>query len=289
MRDRDPFSRVVETIGMFYLDWWGGDFTFEEQINVKSLERVCSTGRFEVMASCMSSLRDDVTWPDGAVLAVNGQPVFEIPPLLVDHPLAHRRDTAHFVTPYVFEQRGDSQGGFERVKFSLDANRGYSVHFRDNRKDIFLMGLFLVEKVDVEVLMTSVIAESRTALPIVSPLEQESNRHEDLQIDHLAVSCLDPYSRELIETPVRGRHCLHFNCFDLQTFLTFQYHSRERSWRCPLCAIDARNLVIDKFQLRVIEEIRDLPRRPEKVTYHKDGKIDLEEAEASVDPMAEES
>ena len=59
------------------------------------------------------------------------------------------------------------------------------------------MGLFLVEKVSIETLLTSIIAESRTA-PIINPLEQDSNRNDELQVDHLAVSCFDPYSRDLI-------------------------------------------------------------------------------------------
>jgi hypothetical protein len=145
-----------------------------------------------------------------------------------------------------------------------------------------------VEKVPLESLLTEIIAESRSE-PTVSPLEQESNRQEEVQIDQLAISCFDPYSKALIETPVRGRQCQHFNCFDLQTFLAFQQASKERSWKCPICGKDARSPVVDKFQLRVMEEIRDLPRLPAKVTFHKGGKIDLEEGEASMESSPEDS
>lgn len=85
---------------------------------------------------------------------------------------------------------------------------------------MFLLGVFLVEKVTPEALLTSIIAQSRPD-PTINPLEQESNRGE-VQIDRIALSCFDPYSRDLIETPVRGADCMHFDCFDLQTYLTLQ-------------------------------------------------------------------
>jgi hypothetical protein len=120
MRDRDPFSKVVETIGLYYLDWVSGEFVWEEQINMKSLERVCSTGRFEVMASCVSPQREGTSWPDKAILKINGETVFEVPPLLVDHCLRRRRDTAHFITPYIFQDsRSESMASLERTRFSL--------------------------------------------------------------------------------------------------------------------------------------------------------------------------
>jgi hypothetical protein len=205
------------------------------------------------MISCMTAQREETSWPDGAVLTINNQRVFEIPPLLVDHSALNRKDAAQFITPYIFDlPKTDHPVNFEKIRLNFDATQHFSPRFRDNRKDIYLLGLFLVEKVSIETLLTTIIAESRSALTI-NPLEQDSNRDEELQVDHLAISCFDPFSRELIETPVRGRQCLHFNCFDLQTFLTFQSHSRDRNWRCPICGLDARNLIVDKFQLRLIE------------------------------------
>lgn len=70
---------------------------------MKSLEKVCSTGRFEVMISCVTAQREDITWPDGAVLTINNQKVFEVPSLLIDHNTANRKDTSQFISSYIFD------------------------------------------------------------------------------------------------------------------------------------------------------------------------------------------
>lgn len=78
-----------------------------------------------------------------------------------------------------------------------------------------------------------------------------------------------------MDTPVKGKQCQHINCFDLQTFLTFQFYSTDRLWKCPLCRKDARTLQVDKFQLHILEEIKGLDKLPHRITYHRGGKIDL--------------
>jgi hypothetical protein len=52
---------------------------------------------------------------------------------------------------------------------------------------------------------------------------------------------------------------------------------------CPICKKDSRNPIVDKFQLRIIEEIKDLARLPSKVIFYKNGKIDLEEGYESIE------
>jgi len=46
MRDRDPFNKVVETLGTFYIYDLENN-KFEEQMNMKAFENICKkTGRF---------------------------------------------------------------------------------------------------------------------------------------------------------------------------------------------------------------------------------------------------
>jgi hypothetical protein len=83
-----------------------------------------------------------------------------------------------------------------------------------------------------------------------------SNDDDEIAIveSSLTINLLDPFSASTIcDIPVRGRACLHYDCFDLDTFL----QTRERKgdataadlWKCPICKCDARpqHLVVDGF------------------------------------------
>ncbi|ORY14170.1 hypothetical protein BCR34DRAFT_449639, partial [Clohesyomyces aquaticus] len=72
--------------------------------------------------------------------------------------------------------------------------------------------------------------------------------------DNLTINLFDPFSASAIcNTPVRGKACLHHDCFDLDTFLQTRRRKGDASdpdqWKCPICNADARpqSLVKDGF------------------------------------------
>lgn len=78
----------------------------------------------------------------------------------------------------------------------------------------------------------------------------------------LTISLRDPFSASKIcDTPVRGKACLHNECFDLDTFLETRPKKGDTTaadqWRCPICKADARpvSLVIDGFLVEVRTEL----------------------------------
>eukprot|EP01079_Euglenida_sp_SAG-EU17-18_P001766 gene1766-2913_t len=49
-----------------------------------------------------------------------------------------------------------------------------------------------------------------------------------------------PLGLTLIKTPVRGRQCMHLQCWDLSTYLQFyakadRFYNHSHRWRCPVC------------------------------------------------------
>jgi hypothetical protein len=71
---------------------------------------------------------------------------------------------------------------------------------------------------------------------------------------NLTVNLFDPFSAsKMCDMPVRGRTCLHNECFDLETFLSTRRRTGDVSvhdqWRCPICKGDARphHLMFDGF------------------------------------------
>ena len=47
------------------------------------------------------------------------------------------------------------------------------------------------------------------------------------------MSLLCPLSEQRIVVPVRGRDCQHFECFDLDAYLS--KGSKDGLWHCPIC------------------------------------------------------
>jgi hypothetical protein len=105
-----------------------------------------------------------------------------------------------------------------------------------------------------------------------SVAEKDKDEDEEILIidAHISIDITDPYTARVFEVPVRGKKCLHRECFDLQTFLeTRKARTSERDreiaptspdeWKCPICKRDARpqNLVIDGFLQKVRKELAE--------------------------------
>ncbi|OCL08157.1 hypothetical protein AOQ84DRAFT_293719 [Glonium stellatum] len=78
---------------------------------------------------------------------------------------------------------------------------------------------------------------------------------------NITINLFDPFSAcRIFDVPVRGRNCLHHDCFDLETFLQTRRRKQPTwptavdEWKCPLCKADVRppNLIVDGF----MEEVR---------------------------------
>ena len=77
----------------------------------------------------------------------------------------------------------------------------------------------------------------------------------DIEIDKIIVSLFDPFTWDLIKTPVRGHKCHHGQCFDLKIFISFMMTTRNRTWKCPVCGKDARKFMIDSQQCELIKQV----------------------------------
>jgi hypothetical protein len=76
-----------------------------------------------------------------------------------------------------------------------------------------------------------------------------------------------------MSVPVRGKGCLHGQCFDLKTYLIFMNMVKNRNWRCPICQKDAKSFLLDKHILQLIQRSAFPSTIPSKVTFLKDGRI----------------
>lgn len=96
----------------------------------------------------------------------------------------------------------------------------------------------------------------------------------------LTIGLFDPFSQaKFCEIPVRSKACAHYDCFDLETFLTSRARKGDASspdvWKCPICNSDARPsmLLVDGFISYIQErlEARGLS-RTRHIIVHRNGR-----------------
>ncbi|KAG8093882.1 hypothetical protein GUJ93_ZPchr0012g20697, partial [Zizania palustris] len=71
------------------------------------------------------------------------------------------------------------------------------------------------------------------------------------------VSLKCPISFRRIETPIKGRLCKHYQCFDYNNYM--EMNLRKPTWRCPCCSTPSNfiDLRIDQKMAKILQEIRD--------------------------------
>jgi len=90
----------------------------------------------------------------------------------------------------------------------------------------------------------------------------------------LTFSLICPISKTAINTPVRGQHCKHMQCFDLETWLHSNKHVSGGRWRCGVCEsfIAAGDLVRCGLFDAMLHDHRDkVSGVRDKVSFKSDG------------------
>jgi hypothetical protein len=107
------------------------------------------------------------------------------------------------------------------------------------------------------------------------------NNDDEIQMvgSSLTIGLFDPFAQASIcNIPVRGKACLHIDCFDLDTFLKTRSRKGDASvpdqWKCPICNADARPhmLIVDGFLEDVKSQLESQGRsRTRQIIVQQDG------------------
>ncbi|XP_054824219.1 E4 SUMO-protein ligase PIAL2 [Prosopis cineraria] len=89
--------------------------------------------------------------------------------------------------------------------------------------------------------------------PAVTSLDSDSDIIEGPS--QISLNC--PISFKRIKTPVKGRSCKHFQCFDFFNFI--KINSRRPSWRCPHCNqyVCYADICLDRNMVEVLKNVGD--------------------------------
>ncbi|KAL7944673.1 hypothetical protein V8C42DRAFT_358357 [Trichoderma barbatum] len=172
----------------------------------------------------------------------------------------------HFHHDLPIELTNDLVKGKNTIKVNLPR---WSSNLHENT--LYFIAVELVVTLDHDSVWDLVISEPHTSVEVT---KGEINRRlQRLETDEiviksgsLTVAVADSFSSKLFDMPVRGRHCLHVECIDLNNWLKsrpskWPHESGEPTmvddWACPICGMDARpcNLRVDDFFVEIRDKI----------------------------------
>ena len=96
--------------------------------------------------------------------------------------------------------------------------------------------------------------------------------------DCLVFSLLCPFTKTVIDTPVRGKECDHLQCFDLSNFLHANKNPSAGRWRCGICQsfLCCEDLVRCGLFDAMLRDLRaDVSSTRHKVSFMKGGRWKL--------------
>lgn len=187
-------------------------------------------------------------WPTAVYIHVNGEEVF------VRRSFHHGKDLPVDITRYVKE--GTNEISLNMLRSEHEKSKGTK---------------YAIAVEIIEVNSSSSIRTAVCRLPAAESREQIRNRlsmhtgDEDLVFmdDYITIDLRDPFTARIFDTPVRGRSCLHRECFDLDTFLQTVVIApatagkKSPYLKCPICRKFAAPslLIVDEFLLEIRTEL----------------------------------
>lgn len=142
-------------------------------------------------------------------------------------------------------------------------------------KSRFLVGVYLIRKIEVEEFTESLISsnvqtieESKQFLEKIGKLWGVEFQAEEFTVDLNCKLTLCP-----IYMPVRGIHCKHFQCFSVDSYAKTMQRNGDRAFRCLICKKPCHYLIFDSFFADILFKARSLSEDVDRVTVTKDGQV----------------
>lgn len=114
---------------------------------------------------------------------------------------------------------------------------------------------------------------------------QLNSADDEIEIisNELVIKITDPFSSQLLQNPVRGKDCVHYECFDLDIFLQTRKTSDllPEQFRCPICGCDARpsNLQTDNWFVEILAKIKETGEDARAIIVNKEAEWRVKEEE----------
>lgn len=204
------------------------------------------------------------TWPKWGYVSVNGTRIQEFK--TQPNPNAKKRkDTSIEITNLV--QRGENV--LEVCK--------------SNDNEAYVACIYLVEKLTERQLIDKFIAAPHIPRASTIAILEHRQSAEDVSSESEKVSLRCPYSKTLLQYPVKGTACEHAQCFSLEPYVCMQKFSKVNRWRCPICKKLAISLGLDELFIEIMHKAGRYS-DPEYVEISRNGSLRILDFEGNPAP-----
>ncbi|KAI9643963.1 hypothetical protein NHQ30_007314 [Ciborinia camelliae] len=224
------------------------------QFRLRCVSAVANVDEFPVSSWVVS----DTVWPDMIFMDINSKDHYQNT-LEVRRKIHHGKDLPIDLTPYI--RAGNNEITISMPKLSTATKqREYFIAVEEIE---ILQHNELIDMCKKQILPAATAVED-IKKKLAGPAEDDDDSL--ILASDLSINLTDPFTLRIFEIPVRGKDCLHRECFDLATFLSTRDRKPKRPeqpsmvdvWKCPLCSMDARpcSLLCDQFLATVREELQ---------------------------------
>ena len=194
---------------------------------------------------------NETEWPASAAILLNDQS------LELRRKAEHGKDLAIDLTGLVVEGSNAIRGAFLRRE--RDANKTAT----------YALGIEILTITNLDAMKQQV---GQVDAQVLEQRVRDQLKHSDDEIqilsNDLVIRLSDPFTAQLVGTPVRGKGCTHYECFDLDVFLQTRKPDvwKPEQFKCPICSSDARpqSLLKDNWFVGVIDRLKDMGRADAK-------------------------
>ncbi|KAI3413987.1 hypothetical protein GPALN_011456 [Globodera pallida] len=148
----------------------------------------------------------------------------------------------------------------------------------------------LVRRLNSDILLERILTNPNARRPLEKTKQTIIRRlngsdEDDVQMDALKISLMDPLMRTRIKIPSRAAECTHLQSFDLNSYLMMC--EKRPTWKCPVCDKNAiySKLIIDAYFEQVLTNVGA---GLDEVELLRDGTWRLPQAKAEVSLESDE-
>ena len=261
-------EELFSTLPNSKYDVFGGP-PVRELKSTSQLLRVRTIRKHGVAATEASWAVTETEWPNSMVILLNDR---EMP---IRRKAEWGKDMAVDITSHVKQGENYMRASFLRTPRNAARTPQYE----------YELAVEILSIVDQDSISESVqtLPSSETHERILRQLNSTDDEIEIVSSD-LVVRVADPFSAQLLTKPVRGKGCLHYECFDQDIFVSTRKKMvlLPEQFRCPICGGDARptSLRLDGWFVEVLKKIREGGREDAKaIVVDKSGGWKVKEEE----------
>lgn len=144
-----------------------------------------------------------------------------------------------------------------------------------NDDDVYVGIVFLVNKKKAEKLCDEIKEKKRESIfdsvkRAVDFMKPNENQEVELADKNRRMLIKCPMTYLPMNTPARGLHCDHLDCFNLETWVATNETCKVKKWRCPFCGKKSQEVMIDSLWVQILAEARKA-KDPHEVELRPDG------------------